>query len=191
MFCPKCGTSLHQEASFCSKCGANVNKENIVNLNKENVEDLLFEIRPNFNLYYILFPYIILYFVFFLACMIFYGSINIYAGFLISLVVLIVFLFVFVIKLIMTKKHYMHCCYKIYNDKIIYKDRFLNYVDKEIKYVNIREIFMKQSYLQRFFNIGNIVLYTSADGEYVNGIVITDVKDVMNVYNNLKEIIGN
>ena len=189
MFCQKCGALLHEGASFCSKCGSSLSKENIINKKKEYDDELLYEIKSHFNLYYILFPYIILYLLLFFACMLLYGSINFYAGFIISIVILVVVLFVLGVKLIITKKHYKKACYKFYKTKIVYGDIFLNYVDKEIKYINIREIFMRQSYLQRFFNIGNIVLYTSADSGYVNGIVINDVKDVMDVYNNLKKII--
>ena len=48
---------------------------------------------------------------------------------------------------------------------------------------------MRQSFFQRFFNIGNIILFTNAETGYGNGINIVSVENVQDVYRNIKSII--
>ena len=65
----------------------------------------------------------------------------------------------------------------------------LNLSEKEVKYKYIREVTMRQSFFQRFFNIGNIILFTNAETGYGNGINIVSVENVQDVYRNIKSII--
>ena len=48
---------------------------------------------------------------------------------------------------------------------------------------------MRQTFIQRYFNIGNIVLFTNAETGLGNGIYIMNVEDVQDVYKNIKSII--
>ena len=49
---------------------------------------------------------------------------------------------------------------------------------------------MRQSFVQRWFNIGNIVLYTNAETGIGNGIQIINVENVHDVYKQIKEIVN-
>ena len=75
-------------------------------------------------------------------------------------------------------KQYKHLTYDFYTTKVIFEDSFLNLAKKEVKYKYIREVTMRQSFVQRWFNIGNIVLYTNAETGIGNGIQIINVKNV-------------
>lgn len=110
--------------------------------------------------------------------------------------VLVVFLVGFVIlaiilgiKTALNKKQYDNFCYDFYKTKVIYKDSFLNLSEKEVKYKYIREVTMRQTFIQRYFNIGNIILFTSAETGYGNGIYIMNVENVQDVYRDIKSII--
>ena len=48
---------------------------------------------------------------------------------------------------------------------------------------------MRQTLFQRFFNLGNIVLYTNAETGYGNGIFIVNITDVQETYKKIKTII--
>ena len=90
---------------------------------------------------------------------------------------------------ILNKKQYDSYCFDFYKTKVIYRDSFLNLSEKEVKYKYIREVTMRQSFFQRFFNIGNIILFTNAETGYGNGINIVSVENVQDVYRNIKSII--
>ena len=103
---------------------------------------------------------------------------------------LIAVLIVIAIKLVFNKLQYKHLEYNFYKTKVIFEDSFLNLSEKEVKYKYIREVTMRQSFIQRWFNIGNILLYTNAETGLGNGITIINVENVQDVYNKIKEIIN-
>jgi len=80
--------------------------------------------------------------------------------------------------------------YDFYKTKVIFQDSFLNKSEKEVKYKYIREVGMRQSFFQRFFGLGNIILYTNAETGYANGIMINNVENAEQVYKNIKELIN-
>ena len=71
----------------------------------------------------------------------------------------------------------------------IYKDSFINLAEKEVKYKNIREITMRQTFFQRLFNLGTIILFTNAETGFGNGIFINNVENVKDVYNQIKTVV--
>ncbi len=71
----------------------------------------------------------------------------------------------------------------------LYRDSFLNVSEKEVKYKYIREVTMRQTIIQRIFNIGNIVLFTNAETGVGNGICIVNVQNVQEVYKKIKDVI--
>ena len=48
---------------------------------------------------------------------------------------------------------------------------------------------MRQSFIQGWFNIGSITLYTNAETGYGNGISIVNVENVKDVYTKIKSIV--
>ena len=70
----------------------------------------------------------------------------------------------------------------------VFKDNFLNVAQKELKYVYIREIIKKQTFVQRWFNIGNIIMYSNAESGYTSGIALVNVENINEVYKKVKEI---
>ena len=87
------------------------------------------------------------------------------------------------------KKQYENYNYDFYRTKVIYRDSFLNVSEKEVKYKYIREVTMRQTFVQRFFNIGNIILFTNAETGYGNGIYVHNVENVSDIYKKIKTII--
>ncbi|WP_342271781.1 PH domain-containing protein [Candidatus Tisiphia endosymbiont of Parasteatoda lunata] len=50
-------------------------------------------------------------------------------------------------------------------DKISYTNSFINYKQKNIKYEDIKEITLKQNFIQRWFELGIISMTTNASIE--------------------------
>ena len=48
---------------------------------------------------------------------------------------------------------------------------------------------MNQTLVQRWFNLGGIILYTNAETGIANGITISNVENVREVYKQIKEIV--
>lgn len=92
------------------------------------------------------------------------------------------------IQVAINKKQYKNYTYDFYKTKVIYKDSFLNVSEKEVKYKYIREITMRQTFIQRYFNLGNIVLFTNAETGFGNGIFIKNIENVQEIYKQIKEI---
>lgn len=88
------------------------------------------------------------------------------------------------------KKQYQAFEYNFYRTKLIYHDSFINITEKEIKYKYIREVQMFQSFIQRWFNIGNIVMYTNAESGMGNGISLVSVSNPKETYDKIKVIIN-
>jgi len=193
MFCEKCGAKLEDDALFCTKCGAKVGgNSNIAGDTSKKFEDneIKLNVKPKFKFWYLMFPWIITFFIFVLFAVL---PICMEA----PEVALIVFLAFFVIMagivgimVFFKSRQYKHLSYDFYNTKVIFEDSFLNLAQKEVKYKYIREVTMRQSFVQRWFNIGNIVLYTNAETGIGNGISIVNVENVHDIYKEIKEIVN-
>lgn len=200
MYCEKCGSELLEIANFCENCGTQVN----------NNKEILLKVKPSFKFIYLSVDRIIkplIYFIIFLIITmstVNYGVdqankldpanlLSIF-DFLPLLIILIGIplagLIVSIIKMFILKKQYENSEFIFYNDRVVYKDGYLNISEKELKYINIKEITKRQTFIQRFFNIGNIILFSSAENEFSNGIYMTNIGNVDDVYTKLKEIIN-
>lgn len=189
MFCEKCGNQLSDDSKFCTNCGTQVIKKTKT---EEKISDtqVQLKVKPKFKFIYMVLPSVI-------ACVIFVsiissiiGSVDAEAGIGAFLIVFIIMAIIIAIKTLINKKQYDSYTYDFYLTKVIYKDSFLNVSEKEVKYKYIREVTMSQTFIQRFFNIGNIILYTNAETGFGNGISIVNVENVKEVYKKIKDIIN-
>ena len=189
MFCEKCGTQLPEESNFCTNCGANIESKTKT---VEKIPDtqIQLKVKPTFKFVYMILPSVIVYSIIILIISSIIGGANTEAGIRVFLVCFAILLLIVGIKTVINKKQYDSYTYDFYLTKVIYKDSFLNVSEKEVKYKYIREVTMGQTFIQRFFNIGNIILYTNAETGFGNGIFIVNVENVKDVYKNIKDIIN-
>lgn len=98
-----------------------------------------------------------------------------------------------VIKLVGTivfqKLQYNHVTYTFYDDMMIYEDDFLNQHRKNIEYKNIKEVEIRRTVWDRLLDYGVMVIYTNADNDRNNGLVIYSVKDPKSHYNVIDNLI--
>jgi len=214
MFCERCGNQLPDTADFCPKCGNEFyNQGNAMNNSYGNVrnnKEVLLEVRPTFKFAYIVLPKLLkelIVFIPFIIMMIYfistmnritrsYGSsssigVSAFMPIILIFIGLPLLRILFVIgKAFFDKKQYQNYVYTFYGDRVVFRDSFLNVSEKELKYRNIREITKRQTFIQRYFNIGNIVLFSNAESGFVNGVFMVHIEDVDDVYRKVKEIIN-
>ena len=214
MFCEKCGNQLPDTADFCPKCGNEFyNQGNAMNnsyVNARNNKEVLLEVRPTFKFTYIVLPKLLkelIVFIPFIIMIIYFistmnrmtSSYSSSSSISLSAFMPIILIFIgvpllrilFVIgKAFFDKKQYQNYVYTFYGDRVVFRDSFLNVSEKELKYRNIREITKRQTFIQRYFNIGNIVLFSNAESGFVNGVFMVHIEDVDDVYRKVKEIIN-
>ena len=196
MFCEKCGTKLPDTAKFCTNCGYKIIEEKEDTSSQEKIKDdvPLLTVQPKFDFGYVVLPSLLT-LPFFLLILIPFayiigGLLGPQMPIIIGVIVIAIVLISYMIEILIQKKQYSSYKYEFYKTKVIYKDSFMDISEKEIKYKNIREITMRQTFTQRAFDLGTIVLYTSAETGYYNGISISYIKDVKKIYEEIKEIIG-
>ena len=197
MFCEKCGNKLEEDAVFCTKCGAKVSGGNTEEKRTEKVEDndIQLTVKPTFKFAYLVLPGLIIWLVLIAITAgimeLSYSEEGVHGfGFMFGGIGLLIVLVIIAIKVAFQKRQYAHLTYDFYKTKVLFEDSFLNLQQKEVKYKYIREVTMRQSFIQRWFNLGNIILYTNAETGFDNGISITNVESVQDVYKKIKEIIN-
>lgn len=188
MFCEKCGTQLPDTADFCTNCGTSIAKTRSL---KERIPDTEIQLRvkPSFKFGYMILPFLIIYGIFIIIIGLIFSIMSIGIGIVVALICFVILALILGIKTVINIKQYDSFCYDFYKTKVIYKDSFLNLSEKEVKYRYIREVTMRQTFIQRYFNLGNIVLFTNAETGYGNGIYIMNVENVQDVYREIKSII--
>ena len=97
------------------------------------------------------------------------------------------------IKLVATivfqKLQYNHVTYTFYDDLMVYEDDFLNQHRKNIEYKNIKEVEIRRTIWDRILDYGVMVIYTNADNDRNNGLVIYSVKSPKAHYNVIDKLI--
>lgn len=211
MFCEKCGNQLPDTADFCPKCGNEFNTMMNTNANT-NVDrnTVIFEVKPSFKFSYVVLPKLLKDLIYLIPMIViaiyFISTMNRMTARLgttssISMTTYLPMLLIIIgipllkvvitlVKSVFEKKQYENYVYTFYSDRVIFRDSFLNVSEKELKYKNIREITKRQSFIQRYFNIGNIVLFSNAETGFVGGVFMINIEDVDNVYKQIKEIIN-
>ena len=185
MYCEKCGAKIPEDAEFCTNCGARLKKEKELKEETSDTEIQLI-IKPTYKMGYMLLSFIVTTAILILIAWVMFFITN-------SKNVITVFTvleIIFVILAIIVRINYNYISYVLYKKKIVYKNNFMYLMEKDINYKDVREVTMKQSFIQKFFNIGNIVIFTSAESGMSNGIEIINVENVEDVYKEIKSIIN-
>jgi len=175
--------SYQKRLGFCTNCGTSTGKTKAA----EKIADteIQLSVKPVFKFVYVGLPILLYYGILLLPTTILFGIMSASLGWLVFCIgAMLIGATIFFIK-----KQYDSYTYDFYKTKVIYKDSFINLSEKEVKYKYVREVTMRQTFIQRYFNIGNIVLFTNAETGYGNGIRITNVENVQDVYRNIKSII--
>ena len=190
MFCERCGTQLPDTAEFCTNCGTSIARGGRRPA-AEKIPDTQIQLRvqPSFKFGYMVLPSLIIYGIMILIFSLMMGAISAVVGLVVFLVCFVILALILGIKTALNKKQYDSFTYDFYKTKVVYRDSFLNLSEKEVKYKYIREVTMRQTFIQRYFNIGNIILFTNAETGYGNGIYIMNVEDVQDVYRDIKSVI--
>ena len=186
MYCENCGIKLEENANFCGNCG-----NEIINKTIEKIEDneILLTVKPTFNYDYNMFPYIIVYMIVALMGSMISSLISKYIVFLFLIGSFLIFLGIMWLKTTIKKKEYENISFDFYKTKVKFKDDYLIKIEKEVNYKNMKEIIMTQTYMQKKYNLGNIILYTNVEG-YGSSIAIANVENVQTIYNKIKKIIN-
>lgn len=190
MFCEKCGIQLPDGTAFCTNCGAStINNNPKANMERMPDTEIQLRVKPTFKFGYMVLPSLIIYGIIILIMGLIFCMISVGVGLVIMLICFVILGIVLGIKTAINKKQYDSFTYDFYKTKVIYRDSFLNMSEKEVKYKYIREVTMRQTFIQKYFNIGSIILFTNAETGYGNGIYIMNIEDVQNIYRDIKSII--
>lgn len=84
---------------------------------------------------------------------------------------------------------YKHVTYTFYDTMMTYEDDFLNQHKKNIEYKNIKEVEIRRTIWDRILDYGIMVIYTNADNDRNNGLVIYSVKNPKYHYNVIDKLI--
>ena len=86
---------------------------------------------------------------------------------------------------------YKNTIFTFYDTYMTYEDNFLNQHKKTIQYLNVREVEIRKNVWDRINGYGVIVIYTNADNEFNNGLVIFGIKDPDMWYNKIDSLVHN
>ena len=107
---------------------------------------------------------------------------------LMILVIILIMIF-FSARIIFQILEYRGMSYKFYEDCMTSENTFLNQTRKTIDYINIREVEIRRSIIDRIMGFGIIIVYTNAEKAYGSATVIYAIKDTQRHYNEIEKII--
>lgn len=108
---------------------------------------------------------------------------------LILLALTIIVLLKLVIHIVFEIMQYSSITYTFYNDHLEYKDSFLNQHKKIMQYCNIKEIEIIRNIFDRIMGYGTIIIHTNAENENSNGLILYSIKNPQEVYKTIDNII--
>lgn len=181
--------------------------ENYINEN----ENILYELRPSFNLLYEIFmptgrkiksTLVMILIIILLILLLNFGgtsvsalTINITANITafdllnyISYIALVICIIKLVVHIIMQILQYKHISYKFYETHMVYEDDFLNQHRKNIEYENVKEIEIRRTIWDRILGYGVIVIYTNAENKR-NGLVVYALPNPKKSYDIIYDIV--
>lgn len=160
---------------------------------QENKKELL-KIKKKYSIKYVLTAKLIeVYFIFILVI-----SVAFYSGLVsIGIFSIIILLAIIIAVLILSKKSAAKTFMIFYDDKIVYKRKFL-FIDKEktIKYSDVKDIVFTYGtnwytrMWQKIFKFGNIYVYPKKGNIFSHGMFIEVVENIDKVINDVKTVIG-
>lgn len=119
-----------------------------------------------------------------------YKNINLESVLNTVVVILIIFSILKVIfHIVFQSLQYKNINYIFYNDYMIYEDKFLNQHTKKIQYANVKEVEIRRTVWDRLLGYGIIIIYTNAENEFSNGLVIYSVKNPQEHYEIIDDIV--
>lgn len=105
------------------------------------------------------------------------------------ILVIILTMIFFAARIIFQILEYRGMSYKFYEDCMTSENTFLNQTRKTIDYINIREVEIRRSIIDRIMGFGIIIVYTNAEKAYGSATVIYAIKDTQRHYNEIEKII--
>lgn len=119
-----------------------------------------------------------------------FGNVNVMNILNVILIIGIIFSVVkLVIHIVLQIAQYKNIKYTFYNDHMTYEDSFLNQHKKNIEYANVKEVEIRRSVWDRIMGYGIIVIYTNAENEYSNGLVIFSIKNPKEHYDIIDKLV--
>lgn len=181
-------------------------------MNENNNEEILYQVKPRFNLVYEMFmptgrkikkSFLVTILMIIIEILLSLSTnyldvlnVQILQNYtLLSILKLIVLLFslVFAIKFIanvvIQKMQYNSISYTFFKDYMVYEDKFLNQRKKTIDYLNVKEIEIRRTVLDRILGFGIVIIFTSAENRKNNGMVIYGLKNPKEVYEKVSGVI--
>lgn len=107
------------------------------------------------------------------------------------LVIILILLFKLAIHIALQVMQYKNISYTFYDDVLVYEDKFLNQHKKTIRYENIKEVEIRRRIWDRMLGYGVIIIYTSAENNSKNGLVIYGIRDPQAKYEKIQDILQN
>lgn len=164
-----------------------------MNESVENEKELL-KVKKKYSIKYVLLVKLIEVYIIFLLVII----ISFYSG-LVSIGILSIFVLLVIIigTLILSKKSASKTYMSFYDDRIVYKRKFL-FIDKErtLEYSEVKDIVYTQGtswytrIWQKIFKFGNIYVYPKKGNIITHGMALEVVENIDEVVENIKKIIG-
>ena len=108
---------------------------------------------------------------------------------ILMILVIILTMIFFAARIIFQILEYRGMSYKFYEDCMTSENTFLNQTRKTIDYINIREVEIRRSIIDRIMGFGIIIVYTNAEKAYGSATVIYVIKDTQRHYNEIEKII--
>ena len=119
-----------------------------------------------------------------------FGNVDVMNILNVILIIGIIFSIVkLVIHILLQMAQYKNIKYTFYNDHMTYEDSFLNQHKKNIEYANVKEVEIRRTIWDRILDYGIMVIYTNADNDRNNGLVIYSVKNPKSHYNVIDKLI--